>query len=443
VIAIVGGGCAGALVARAVLRDPNWRTVLISPEPEPEAGRGVAYGAAEPWHVLNSRAAAMSVESGDPLHLVRWCRAHGTPIAPTDFLPRARYGDYLADQFAEAAAAAGDRLRHRAASATEVRPDGAGYLVCDDSGAETRADHVVLAVGSLPPHRPAGVSDTAYRSAEFVADPWARGALGAVPTDEPVLLLGTGLTAVDVALTLTVGGRRAPVEALSRRGLLPLAHPGLPAPAVPLGLPSGRDLRPLLRRLREAAAAGIDWTAIVDDVRVHADRLWAGLDTAAQERFLRHAARFWEVHRHRMAPPVAARVADLRRQGVLRVRAGRLKSIVPHSRGGLTVHVDGEEPRRYGAVITCTGPGSFPGAAPPPLAGMLADGRLRPGPHALGADADADGRLLDARGRVQPGLWLVGPLRRGRLWEATAVPEIRAQVDRLVAALPAPVSSSG
>ena len=157
---------------------------------------------------------------------------------------------------------------------------------------------------------------------------------------------------------------------------------------------------------------------------------------------MRHAQQYCEVHRHRMAPPVAARVTELLEQGTLRVRSGRLASVEPHPDGGLVVHVEGEEPRRYGAVVSCVGPGSLPAAAGPLLGGMLDDGLLRLGPHRLGIDSDPDGRVLDATGRAQPGLWLVGPLRRGRLWETTAVPEIRRQTDQLVAALPVPALCS-
>ena len=425
-VAIIGGGASGVLTARAILRNSAWRTVLISPESRP--GRGVAYGTAEPWHLLNSRAAAMSADSDDPQHLLRWSRAHGRAAGPGDFLPRAVFGDYLADQFA---ALAGPRLAHHRATAIGVRPDGPRYVVTGDSGAEIRAEHVVLALGNPPPCVPAAVGDAARRDHAFIADPWAPGALESVPADEPVLLLGTGLTAVDVALTLTRGVRRVPVEGLSRRGLPPLAHPPHAAAAVDLDLPAGPALAPLVRRVRAAVEAGADWTAVVDHVRTRADELWAALDAGAQARFLRHCQRYWEVHRHRMAPPVAARVAELHDQGLLSFRAGRLTAVAPHPGGGLVVEVQGEKPRRYGAVVTCTGPGPLPCSAGPLLTGLLADGLVRTGPHRLGIETDDDGQ-------ARPGLWLVGPLRRGRRWEATAVPEIRGQADRLAAALPQP-----
>ncbi len=424
-VAIIGGGAAGVLAARAISRNSAWRTVVISPENQ--LGRGVAYGPAEEWHLLNSRAAAMSVDAADPHHLSRWCHERGIEAGPASFLPRPVYGDYLAD-------AAGPRSAHHRATAIAVRRAGAGYVISDDTDSEIRAEHLILALGNPPPSVPAVVTAEARNDVAFVADPWAPGALDAVPADQPVLLLGTGLTAIDVALTLTRDPRHAPIEALSRRGLLPRAHPAVPAPAVHLDLPESATLAPLIRRLRQAVADGAHWTAVIDFVRTRADRLWAGLDAGAQQRFLRHAQRYWEVHRHRMAPPVAARVTELRETGALLTRSGRITAIEPDPRGGLLVHVDGEAPKRYGAVITCTGPGPLPGSAGPLLADLIADGLVRTGPHGLGIDTDPDGRAA-------PGLWLIGPLRKGHVWESTAIPEIRAQADRLAAALPQPAVS--
>ncbi|GAA0429630.1 hypothetical protein Aca07nite_38100 [Actinoplanes capillaceus] len=449
-VVIIGGGASGVLAACALIRCPDHRIVLIEPGATP--GPGVAYGTARPWHLLNSRAAAMSADPGDPQHLLRWSHARGLPLDPADFLPRAHYGAYLADRFTHALGSG--RLDHRRATATAVRPYGDGHLVLDDTGAATYADHVVLALGNPPPHRPAGISDAASDSGAYIGDPWAPGALDAVPRDQPVLLLGAGLTAIDVALTLSERerasepgcerasepgcerasepgcerGRRTPLDLISRRGLLPLAHPDRPPAPIDLDLPASRDLAPLLRAVRAAVAAGADWTAVVDAVRCRADDLWTGLDHAAQDRFLRHCQRLWEIHRHRMAPAVAARVDRLRRDGDLRVRAGRISSVEPDPAGGLTVTINGETPRWYATVVACTGPAPAP-VTPGPLLGVLLDeGLLRPGPHRLGLDADEDGR-------AGPGLWLIGPLRRGHLWETTAIPEIRRQADQLATAV--------
>ncbi|GIF14139.1 FAD/NAD(P)-binding protein [Actinoplanes teichomyceticus] len=429
-VAIIGGGASGALLARALIRRTDHEVVLVAPDRAP--GRGVAYGAAEPWHVLNARAGAMTADFDDPLDVVRWSAARGRPVQPGDFLPRAVYGDYLAERFAETVAESGGRLRHHLTTATALRSGPDGHVVLTGAG-PVRADQVVLAVGNPLPGRLPGVSEAAYASPRFHPDPWAE--RRDLPADEPVLLLGTGLTAVDVALSLSAAGHRGQVEALSRRGLLPLAHPETPPAPVRLDLPDRLTLRQLLRRVRAEIAGGADWVAVVDELRHHADRLWHEFGDTDRQRFLRHVVRYWDVHRHRMAPPVAARIAELRERGALRFTAGRLRAVRPGPRGGLLVEVEGASARRFGAVICCTGPGTLPGAANPLLAGLFRDGAARPAPYGLGVDTDPDGRVVDARGHIRPGLWLAGPLRRGRSWEATAVPEIRAQINRLVSAL--------
>jgi uncharacterized NAD(P)/FAD-binding protein YdhS len=401
-VAVVGGGCAGVLVTRELLRDSDDEVVLIEPG---EPGAGVAYGHARPWHLLNSRAGAMSADPDDPGHFARWA---GTTADA--FRPRAEYGAYLRTVLAEADRSSSGRLRVHRARVAAIAPDGTVAL---DDGGVVLADHVVLATGG-----PAAARQRIDHS-RYLTDPWRPGVLEALPADRPVLLVGTGLTAVDVALTLTADGRRtAPVVAVSRRGLLPLTHT---AEATPPAVPSLDDcatLRDVVRAVRAAAGGAGDWRPVVDGLRPLLDQLWGALTPGEQDAFLRHLARPWECHRHRMAPAVAARVTELRGAGLLEIRAGGVAAW-PGLAG-------------FAAVVNCAGPGRLPGAAGPLVGGLLAAGLARVGPHGLGLDIDRAGRLVGADGRAHDRLWLVGALRRGAQWETTAVPEIRAQARRLV-----------
>jgi uncharacterized NAD(P)/FAD-binding protein YdhS len=401
-VAVVGGGCAGVLVTRELLRAGDDDVVLIEPG---ELGGGVAYGQAQPWHLLNSRAGAMSADPDDPGHFLRWAGA--TPAA---FRPRAEYGRYLRAVLDGADRDHPGRLHVRRARAASIGPD--GVVALDDGGA-VHADHVVLATGG-----PAAVRQRIDHP-RYVTDPWRPGVLESLPGDRPVLLVGTGLTAVDVALTLTAGGQRtAPVVAVSRRGLLPLTHT---ADATPPAVPSLDDcatLRDVVRAVRAAAGEAGDWRPVVDGLRPLLDQLWTALTPGEQDAFLRHLARPWECHRHRMAPEVAARVVELRTAGLLEIRAGGVAAWP-----GLA---------DYAAVVNCAGPGRLPAAAGPLVGGLLATGLARVGPHGLGLDIDTAGRLVGATGRAHDRLWVVGALRRGAQWETTAVPEIRAQARSLV-----------
>jgi uncharacterized NAD(P)/FAD-binding protein YdhS len=414
-VAVLGGGCAGTLVAIRLLRCTDDEVVLVEPG---TPGGGLAYGAARPWHLLNARASAMSAHPDEPGHFTAW--SGGDRDA---FLPRLRYGRYLAAVLDATAAAHPGRLRVMRGRAAAVHADDTGVAVRLADGRGLRTAHAVLAVGnprSAPPW------------AGLLADPWRT---DPAALDGPVLLLGTGLTAVDAALTLGAHGRGGPIDAVSRRGVLPGAHGTPVASLVPPTAPdAGRGLGALLRAVRAACAEADDWRTVVDGLRPHLDRLWAGLGPDGQDRFLRHAARHWEAYRHRMAPAVAADIARLRAAGQLRVHAGGLSGLVAQRRGVTATFADGTT-RWYAAALDCTGPGRLPHAAPPLVQGLLAAGAAVVGPHGLGLDADADGRLVRADGTVHRRLWLVGPLRRGRLWETTAVPEIRAQVARLATVL--------
>jgi len=398
----------------------------------------VAYGFAQPWHLLNSRAGAMSADPADPGHFVSWANARGLAAGPADFLSRRDYGDYLQEVFAEAAAAHPGRLTVRPARATGLTapagPSGAWRIALAD-GTLVAADDVVLAVGNPQGSQPAPVQ---LDQPGYVADPWQPGVLEALPGDAPVLLIGTGLTAVDVTLTLfAAGARSAPVTAVSRRGQLPLAHTVEAAPPATLDLDDCGTLRDVVRAVRASAGEAGDWRAVVDGLRPYLDQLWVALTPAEQEAFLRHLARPWECHRHRMAPAVGRQIAALRAEGGLLIRSGGVRAITAAPQGGLHVDFGDGERQWFAAVVNCAGPGKLPGSANPLVATLLEAGLARVGPHDLGLDIDPAGRLIAAGGAAQAGLWLVGPLRRGARWETTAVPEIRAQAHRLATDLAA------
>jgi uncharacterized NAD(P)/FAD-binding protein YdhS len=252
-----------------------------------------------------------------------------------------------------------------------------------------------------------------------------------------------------VALTLANRTGRTPsLTAVSRHGLLPRAHrpagqqPAAVGPLDPDLLSTG-SLAQLTRSLRLLAERVGDWRAVMDALRPHWDQLWQRLSAADQQRFLRHLARYWEVHRHRMAPPVAAAIDGLRRDGVLRVRSAELCGLSPTDSGELRAvlrnrgheAVEAVTTHEFAAVINCTGPGRLVDSDPL-VRSLIADGLARCGPYRLGLDVDEHGAALGrdglaGRGLRSPALYVVGPPRRGRLWETTAAPEIRAQARAL------------
>lgn len=398
---VVGAGFAGVMASRELLR-AGWRVILV--DPGARAGRGLAYSTTAPWHLLNSQVGAMSVEPDDPDDFLRWCRGRDASVEAGSFVSRAWYGDYLSAALARADSL-GELTVHRGRVVRLF--DGSQRVALLDNDVVIKVDIAVLALGNAPPSRPFEV-DPQMR--HFVDDPWKADALRGVPAG-PVTLIGSGLTAVDVALTLARSGRHRQITMVSRHGMLPKVH--AQARRIVVGRPGQRTLRGLLRAVRQLAEHTGDWRAVMDGLRPHWNDMWLSLSPADQERFLRHAARHWEVHRHRMAPPVAAEIDRLIERGVLRVHAGR---------------VDRVEPGEHG-VINCTGPGNLL-RTDPLVRSLVADGLARPGPHGLGVDVDEHGELIRPNGELTS-IFTLGAARKGRLWETTAAPEIRAQARAL------------
>ena len=229
------------MVATHVLRAshaPFDRVVLVERNGR-EIG-GVAYGTPSTSHTLNVPAGRMSAFEDDADDFLRFVRAADPALTGGSFVPRRLYGEYLAQTLAAARAASSVPLIRVAGEATGIaeRPEGVTLELRD--GRRLDAAQVVLAVGNYPPSDPPAADDGLYRSIRYARDPWAPDALEAA-RDEPVLLVGTGLTMCDVALALRDADQAAPIVAVSRRGLLPQPHRVSPKPPPHLDPPAGME----------------------------------------------------------------------------------------------------------------------------------------------------------------------------------------------------------
>ncbi|GAA3721019.1 putative NAD(P)/FAD-binding protein YdhS [Spinactinospora alkalitolerans] len=433
VIAFVGGGASAALTAIALLRSTTWlrlryRVVLL--DEHGRHARGAAYSTTDDGHLLDSPAKGMSALPDRPGHLVEWARERGLACTPETFLPRRRYGDYLAATLAETAAWAEPhaRLESRTArvTAVESRADRVRLHLAD--GGRLDAAAAVVATGDARADPPTGAAE-APRSG-LVADPWhPTSGIARLAGCRSVLAVGTGLTMVDVALSVTGAHPEAVVHAVSRHGVAPQRHrPPLVTPPGLVDLRGPLSLRLLTRRVRAAIEEYPgDWRHVVDSLRPHVPALWQGFSQAEQRVFLARLAPHWESARHRTAPEAARRLDALRAQGRLRLHTADVAEVLPAAgrlRAGLT---DGAS-LTVDAVADCTG--ARPGAAPV-IRRLLADGLARPDHLGLGIDTCPRGALVSASGRVSRRLFALGPVRRGQLYETTAVPEIRVQAEHL------------
>jgi len=438
VIAIIGGGASGTLVAIYLLREASARHLPLRVALIDRHGRhglGQAYSTSHPAHLLNSPAGAMSALVDDPGHLARWAAEVGWP--DDGFLPRSAYGRYLTELLAaaERSAQPAARVSRITAQVVAVRRTSHGRALRLHLAADGRidADAVVLATGSLPSAPPCPVP----QGRRYISDPWEPGALEAAADGSPVAVLGTGLTMLDVAVALTDAHPRTAIHAISRHGLLPREHHWPRAEAdVSAGpatrrAPGALRLTALIRGIRASAAAYPgDWQDVVDALRPQIPWLWEQLPEPDKRLFLRHVSRYWEVHRHRVPPQTARRIATLTSAGRLTVHRGRVAA-VSDEHDGVRVRIDhcgSSAELAVGCLINCTGAGTdITRTADPLLRHLLESGLARPDPLRLGLDADVCGALRDAGGTAVSDVVTLGPPLRGLRYETTAIPEIRDQ----------------
>ncbi len=442
-VAIVGGGFAGAALALQLLRQPCANISVDLFEKGQTLGRGVAYGTEDDCHLLNVPCGKMSAFEDDPTHLLRWAKEHFDPaVQPEHFLPRKVYGRYIESLLTQALTDGQHFRWHKGEEVVSVERDNSAVTLQTASGKTARAHKVVLALGNFRPSNPF-LSGKGESSKRYVPYAWDRAALDEAAKEERVLLIGTGLTAVDIAMSLRARGCTGQIHFLSRRGLLPLSHRAhnkhekdwKDRPATARGW-----LKRLRAEVSKAEAQGGDWRGIVDSLRPATQTIWQNFSLPEKRRFLRHLRPYWDVHRHRIAPDVGSAIERELKDGGIQSHAGR---ITQYREDNLGVDVSYRDRRsseertlRVGRVINCTGPETDCRKLDHPLlANLLAQKMARPDPLFVGLDVSAEGALIDDSGRASEFLYAIGPARRSRLWESTAVPEIRAQAAELAGQL--------
>ena len=446
----MGGGFAGTALALQLRRQPALAAAEIHLiEPREAPGPGLAYTARRAEYLLNVRPGALSLYPDAPAHFAQWLarqpeNSSGTP----EFASRAAYGRYLHEELATimapAAGPAGVQWHRATAGAAPLLPNGQRAVQLAD-GTTIASDYVVLALGNYPPPPPAGPDLRYLHHPGFHADPWAAGNLRRIGPDEQVLLIGSGLTSVDVLLALRQDGHQAPVTVVARHGRWPAAHAPATAPypnfyAAMAGENTVNGAVAVFKReLRAAAAQGIGWQPVLDALRPDLGRIWATWPLTEQHRFLQHLAGLWAVARHRSPPQNAAAVAALAAAGLMQLHMGTVREIIPDgSLLRVRVGPHGEAGSWLTAqhVINCAGPLlDYTRIADPLVASLREAGDLTPDPLRLGLLTDAHGALLDDDGRAAPGLFTLGSSRRPAYFESTAVPELRLQAAALAAHL--------
>ena len=435
-ICVVGGGFTGIAAAIACLTEIQQPFRLVIVEAKPSVAQGVAFGAADPMHLLNVRTRDLSIRAGQPGDFLNWAfrqldqgENHADlhdSLAHT-FLPRQLFGEYVRQRFFEALQTRSDvahRIVHKTATSC-IAQDGQ-FCIRFAEGTVISADIVILATsfglprdvsaGALPAYEP--IASERYRAAKSIA------------------FLGSGQTMVDGLLTARRNGFAGNAVAISRRGQLPRPHARRGVVPQKIELPPFKKISSLTQAVRIACEyaemSGVPWQAVFNGLRPGLQRLWQSLPLEEQRRFLRHLRPFWDAHRHRLPLEVHERLAAELTAGTLKIERGRVLT-TRQVEGAFTVtfHPAGMTPSivTFDLGFDCTG--HVPHLQSPLIGSLIRQRLAQVDPHALGLVIKPNGELVSAlRPSNKSRIFALGPLSQGTLWEIIAVPEIVAQARR-------------
>jgi uncharacterized NAD(P)/FAD-binding protein YdhS/predicted metal-dependent enzyme (double-stranded beta helix superfamily) len=442
-IAIVGGGFSGSMVAVHLLRNAVSPLRIKLIESRPVIGEGIAYSTNWDCHLLNVPAGKMSAFPDRPDHFWHWMQTHSgmvKEVSRDDFVPRKLYGDYVKSILAEAEVQANSDVSLERLTDEAIALEGERTTIHLRSGKSLQADRVVLAWGNFPPADPAVADSSFYQSKRHLRFWSAPSLLSSFHADEPILIIGSGLTAVDAILALDRQGHRGKIYAVSRHGLLPQMHQPNSLPSLFESEPLPTTIRSLVRRIRleikSAEARGDNWQSVINSLRPQTQLIWQSMAIAEKQRFLRHVKPYWESHRHRVHNAIARSIEQKVAAGQLQFLAGRIQAYNEDAEGvnvsireRCSNHINNV---RVGAVINCTGSEcNYRRIQNPLIENLLSSGLIKPDPLNLGLEVGENGALIDATGKVSNLLFTLGCPQKGTLWETTAVAEIRQQAKTL------------
>lgn len=445
VISIIGGGLSGSLVALNIIRQATEPVHVKIIENSGKFGLGAAYSTDKDYHLLNVPAHKMGAYAGDVEDFYLWVQENNFSYKRKAFVPRKIYGQYIQSllKFHEEKFNSLASLEKITAEIIDIKPNEEGILLQPKNGKLFYTDKVVLAVGNYAPADPFEVSYN--ESLRYFANPWNLTATDYFNKDETIFIIGTGLTMVDMLLTLHQNGHKGKIIALSKHGYLPAEHKELEYhPDFELELFKKRSINHYYSTVREAVKKasflGLSWHGVISSIRPHTQQLWMRLPKEDKKRFMRHLNSLWTVLRHRMAPEVAAIINEMKQSNQLEIISGRIKNIHAEvDKVSITYRKRYEKVYQTieaGKAINCTGiHHDFSKINHPLVKSLYEQSLVRNDELSIGLDVDLIGALINKEGVPSKSLFAIGPPTKGVFWEITAVPEIRTQAARLATKL--------
>lgn len=449
-IAIIGAGFSGLMTTYHLLRHTTVPITIHLINGKDTFAKGAAYTTPTYKHLLNVPTSRMSALPEDPDHFLHWAgrqamyRDLSREVLARTFLPRKTYGAYIFELWEQ-----GLRSKRPDSkvdiihdSAVDIEHNGKAYTVHFKDHAPVHADQVVLATGHEAPANPKISNMAFYDSPSYVRNPWLTDVTKHIKQGQDILILGNGLTMVDIVLTIMESGYTGRIHSLSPSGfaVLPHRHNYIDYPDLVKELKEPYRLEDVYKAVyahfRKLHKVGISIEPVVDSLRPITQQIWQSWTPEEKKTFVRDLSSLWGKVRHRIAPHLYSYIQGLRVKGRLIPHKGRAIDITEGSDGitarYLSKRTHTEQTIHAGLVINCTGPNTDISRSEDILQQALqAKGLIRPDSLRLGMDVTDHWTLLDADGKENPTLHTLGNNLRGLLWESIAIPELKGQTATL------------
>lgn len=451
-IAIVGGGFCGMLtmvqLAKRASQSKKKIFIKIFYKGPPQF-RGTAFYSYSEKHLLNVAAKNMSAFPDQPDHFIDWLsvREDFSDRSKEDiaslYLPRNLYGSYLEELMQEAITQLDPDVQCEVihAEVIAIHPEQNCYSIHCLNGDKFTTDKVVLATGNQLPGSPLSKQQPGILSAFYYPNPWSEDCVQHLEKVNNVLIIGTGLTMIDVVLGLIEKNFDGKIICVSPKGFHILPHRiHQPYTEILDEIKAPYDLVKLFRifrkHIRKVKAENKSGETVVDALRSKTQEIWQELNLKDKKRFMQHVRHLWGVARHRLPASIYETIQKKIQSGRLEIHAGRILD-VKNNDTHATVQIQERSSHKNQSwevqrIINCTGPESNPNKFSSALFHqLLGDKIIFVDEMQLGIKANAEGRILNEDAKASDSFFVIGSLLRGTLWETTAVPELRVQAENL------------
>ena len=450
-IGIIGGGFSGTMLARHLIEQQKEKLSVFVYNENEKFAQGVAYNPKSSKLLLNVVAGKMSAFPDQPNHFVEWCLLNGIgnenskDLLSGSFLPRLTYGNYLNDVWKDTQQLAiknGHGLHSIPEKAQKIEKLEFNFQIQSTSRIES-VDYLILATGNELPGNPPIKNLDFFKSNFYQQNPWQID-FSKVSQEEPILIIGNGLTMVDTEMELRENGFQQKIVSVSPNGfnILPHRNFSFQYNGQIKDLKEDKSLLELLSlfksELKKLNEFGISAEPLIDALRPNTQKIWQTLTVEEKRIFMSRIRHHWGVARHRIPFLSYDFIQKERIANGLEILAGKVVDL-KQNKNNVIAHIFDKKSKieivvQFSLVINCTGPQTkIDKTGNELLTQLKKDGLIVQDELNLGINVNDNYQIIDSNDRIDENMFALGNLLKGKLWESTAINELRVQAKEIAA----------